>query len=123
MFTECVLLSHLETMSGSEMMSVKKRNNYQSLIDVEYTTEFQQLQTIRNYIDDPVVFGNNTKTTIFQLKNQISKLSSEVVIVSPQTAALETCFELFGDKEGVDIYVEPLLQPRINSTYSLPKDT
>ena len=33
---------------------------------------------------------------------------------------MQTCFDLFGETEGIEIYVDPLLHPRINSTSAIP---
>ena len=43
-------------------------------------------------------------------------------MVAPSTAALQTAFDIFGDKESLSIYVEPLLQQRICSTASIPTE-
>jgi len=42
--------------------------------------------------------------------------------VAPSIPALQTCLDLFGEEEGIEIFVEPLLQQRINSAGSIPSN-
>ena len=44
----------------------------------------------------------------------------QIVLTSPQTAALQTCLDIFGSRSDVDIHIEPLLHPRINCTSNIP---
>ena len=56
------------------------------------------------------------------LKYALDAKKIDTVVVAPSTAALQTAFDIFGDKEGISIFIEPLLQQRICSTASIPTE-
>lgn len=63
---------------------------------------------------------DNSHKHNLNLKFQLKELDIDIVLTPPHRPALETCLDLFADKEGVDIYIEPLLQPRVNCAANIP---
>lgn len=48
------------------------------------------------------------------------KKDIDLVLVAPQVASLQTCLDIYGGDEDVEVHVDPLLQPRINSAANIP---
>ena len=61
-----------------------------------------------------------TRANNDKLKSYLDTMDVQIVITSPQTAALQTCLDIFGSRNDVEIYIEPLLHPRINCTSNIP---
>jgi hypothetical protein len=54
------------------------------------------------------------------LKYQLTHKKVEIVLIPPLTAAIETYLDLLGEREDIEVYIEPLLQPRVNCAAHIP---
>jgi hypothetical protein len=119
MYAECLLVAQTQMQSDREMQSIQDKHGLSSLWEVEETEDYRKnVQTNDRYLDDKPFAGSRYAHE--QVRKLIRSRGVEVVVVAPQTAALQTCLELFGEEEGIEIHVEPLLQPRINSAAAIP---
>ena len=119
MYADCVLISHGQTTSDMQLVNIKNQERLNSLIETYNSPRFhKEVKTNPKYLNDSLV--DNSHKHNLNLKFQLKELDIDIVLTPPHRPALETCLDLFADKEGVDVYIEPLLQPRINCAANIP---
>lgn len=103
------------------MAGIKRDKELATIQDVEDTDYYRQrVQSDERYIGDKLLQSSRQNLDI--LKRQIKNKKIDIVVVSPQFAAIQTCLELFGEEDSVEIIVEPLLNPRLDSSAAIPVD-
>jgi broad specificity phosphatase PhoE len=79
-----------------------------------------RIQTDKRYIDSPLTAKSRSGNA--ELKTKVKVYEPQIVLVSPQKKALQTCLDIFGDSDNVLIYVEPRLAERVSSTSAIGSD-
>lgn len=103
------------------MVSIRNSEGLSSLLEVERTPAFRdQIRDNEKYLGAELLPAAHTANE--GLKYELASKKIDTVVVAPSAAALQTAFDIFGDREDLSIYVEPLLQQRICSTASIPTD-